>query len=99
MKWMFQLSKQRFHNLGQGKELDFELEVDQESLGGTLSYTDSNVNFLGNETNYTISSISNDKPDQANYFPLLQLQMIHHLSQFQHQHLFLLLVFLLLVIQ
>jgi len=51
--------------LGQGKELDFELEVDQESLGGTLSYTDPNVNFLGNETNYTLSSISNDKPDQG----------------------------------
>ena len=51
--------------LGQGKKLNFELEVDQESIGGTFDYTNPNYNFLGNEINYYVSSVSNDKPDQG----------------------------------
>ena len=41
------------------------MEVDEESLGGTLNYTIPNYNFSGNSLNYFISSISNDKPDQG----------------------------------
>ena len=51
--------------LGQGKRLNFEIEADQESLGGTFNYNNPNYNFLGNEINYFLSSISNDKPDQG----------------------------------
>ena len=51
--------------LGKGTRLNFELEVDEESLGGTLNYTDPNYNFLGNSINYFISSETNDKPDQG----------------------------------
>ena len=51
--------------LGKGKRVDFALEVDQESLGGTLNYSDPNYNFLGNSINYFISSEENDKPDQG----------------------------------
>ncbi len=51
--------------LGKGTKLNFELDVDEESLGGTLNYTQPNYNFLGNSLNYYISSESNDKPDQG----------------------------------
>ena len=51
--------------LGKGNNLNFEVEVDEESLGGTLNYTIPNFNFSGNSLNYFISSISNDKPDQG----------------------------------
>ena len=43
----------------------FEIEVDAESLGGFLSYTDPNYNFLGNSINYFVSSVSSDKPKQG----------------------------------
>ncbi len=51
--------------LGQGKNVVFEIELDEESLAGTLSYNDPNYDFLGNSINYSISSEKNDKPDQG----------------------------------
>ena len=51
--------------LGQGKRLNFEIEADAESLSGTLGYTNPNYDLLGNEVNYSVSSTSNDKPDQG----------------------------------
>ena len=51
--------------LGEGKEIGFDIDVDAESLSGTLSYSDPNYNFLGNAINYSISSTQSDKPDQG----------------------------------
>ena len=51
--------------LGEGKKLNFEIEVDEESLGGNINYTDPNYNFFGNSINYFIGSTSNDKPTQG----------------------------------
>ena len=51
--------------LGEGKQVSFDIDVDQESLQGTLNYSDPNYNFLGNSINYSISSETNDKPDQG----------------------------------
>jgi outer membrane protein insertion porin family len=51
--------------LGEGKSVGFEIEVDSESLSGTLNYTDPNYDSLGNSINYSISSETNDKPDQG----------------------------------
>ena len=51
--------------LGEGKKVNFELEVDAESLSGTFNYLDPNYDFLGNSINYYLSSTSNDKPDQG----------------------------------
>ena len=42
-----------------------DLEVDDETFTGILNFTDPNYNFLGNALNYSISSQSNDKPDQG----------------------------------
>ena len=51
--------------LGQGERVDFEIEVDQESIGGTLNFSNPNYDFLGNTINYYISSETNDKPNQG----------------------------------
>ena len=51
--------------LGEGKKLDFNLEVDEESLSGKINYTNPNYDFLGNSINYFLGSTSNDKPNQG----------------------------------
>ncbi len=51
--------------LGEGKIVGFDIQVDEESLSGTLKFVDPNYDFLGNSLNYSISSQGNDKPDQG----------------------------------
>ena len=51
--------------LGEGKRVGFKVDADQESLRGTLSYTNPNYDFLGNSISYSLSSITNDKPNQG----------------------------------
>ena len=51
--------------LGTGKNIGFNLELDEESVSGVLRYKDPNYDFLGNSLNYFISSESNDKPNQG----------------------------------
>ena len=51
--------------LGEGKKLGFDVQVDKESLSGTVTFSDPNYNFLGNSINYSLSRIDNDKPDQG----------------------------------
>ena len=59
--------------LGDGNKVDFEIEVDQESLSGTLAFSNPNYNYLGNSLNYYISSSDNDKPDQGYENTLIEL--------------------------
>ncbi len=51
--------------LGQGKTVGFDLDLDSESIAGTISYFDPNYDFLGNSINYSISSEDNDRVDQG----------------------------------
>jgi outer membrane protein insertion porin family len=51
--------------LGEGKRVNFALDLSSESAEGVLNFTDPNYNFLGNSLNYYISSESNDKPNQG----------------------------------
>ena len=51
--------------LGRGNRLNFEIEVDQESLIGNISYANPNYDFLGNSISYFLSNERNDKPDQG----------------------------------
>ena len=51
--------------LGQGKKLNFEVEVDEESLSGQINYSNPNYDFYGNSINYFLESTSNDKPNQG----------------------------------
>ena len=62
---MFAFNIRENNWLGQGKSLAFDIEVDSESLNGTVSFVDPNYNFLGNSLNYFVSSETNDKPDQG----------------------------------
>ena len=41
------------------------LELDNESVSGTIDYTNPNYDFLGKSLNYFLKSTSNDKPDQG----------------------------------
>jgi outer membrane protein insertion porin family len=51
--------------MGNGQSLSFELEVDEESIGGSFIFSDPNYDNLGNSINYSIASEANDKPDQG----------------------------------
>ena len=51
--------------LGEGKSLEFEAQLDEESLAGNLIYTNPNYDFLGNSLYYNLSSEKNDKPNQG----------------------------------
>ena len=51
--------------LGQGKNIGFQVDISQESLRGTINYSNPNYDLLGNALNYTLSSTSNDKPNQG----------------------------------
>ncbi len=51
--------------LGEGKSVRFTAELDEESLAGSLRYSDPNYDFLGNSLYYSFSSEQNDKPDQG----------------------------------
>ena len=51
--------------LGEGKKVGFNMDVDSDSLRGTLNYTDPNYDFLGNSINYYVTSETNDKLDQG----------------------------------
>ena len=51
--------------LGEGKRVNFGLELDSESVSGIINYTNPNYDFLGKSLNYFLESTSNDKPDQG----------------------------------
>ena len=51
--------------LGEGKSLEFEVQLDEESLAGDVIYSDPNYDFLGNSFYYNLSSSKNDKPNQG----------------------------------
>ena len=51
--------------LGEGKNVGFNVEVDAQSLKGTLNYTNPNYDFLGNSMGYYLTSSTNDKSDQG----------------------------------
>ena len=61
----FAINIQEKNWLGEGKSLGFDIEINAESLAGTVSYADPNYDFLGNSLNYSLSSQKNDKPDQG----------------------------------
>ncbi len=51
--------------LGEGKSLGIDFEIDQETVAGSLNYSNPNYNFLGNQIFYGISSKKNDVPDRG----------------------------------
>ena len=51
--------------LGTGKSVEFQMDLDEESLSGVISLNDPNYDYLGNSLNYFLKSETNDKPDQG----------------------------------
>ena len=61
----FAFNVQENNYLGEGKNVGFNIEIDQESVKGTLNYTNPNYDFLGNAIRYYVTSENNDQPDQG----------------------------------
>ena len=51
--------------LGTGKSVEFQLDLDEESIAGVIKLEDPNYDYLGNSFNYYLRSESNDKPNQG----------------------------------
>ncbi len=51
--------------LGKGVTLSANAEVSQDSIRGSLSYTDPNYNFTGKELSYFVKNIKNDKTESG----------------------------------
>ena len=51
--------------LGSGKSISFNIEVDEETFTGGLSFSDPNYDFLGNALTYSLINEKNDKPNQG----------------------------------
>ncbi len=51
--------------LGEGKVVNFELELSEESLKGEILFQNPNYDLLGNSLNYRIANVTNDKPEQG----------------------------------
>ncbi len=51
--------------LGEGKNVNFELELSDDSIAGDLTFVNPNYDYLGNSFYYSLSSEKNDKPDQG----------------------------------
>ena len=80
---MFALGVKENNWLGQGKAVGFDVEVDSESISGTLNYVDPNYDFLGNFIKYSISSETNDKPDQGYENSLTSLSIDTSFEQYK----------------
>ncbi len=61
----FAINIQENNWLGEGKQVGFNLELDQTSLKGEFNYTNPNYDFLGNSLTYSLYSTKNDAPDQG----------------------------------
>ncbi len=70
--------------LGEGKQIDFSLSTDKESLEGRLDYTNPNYNFLGNSIGYSLFSTSNDRPNQGYENTLVGFGMSTRFEQYQN---------------
>ena len=51
--------------LGEGKKVNFEFEIAEDSVKGQINYNNPNYDLLGNSLNYNLTNITNDKPDQG----------------------------------
>ena len=70
--------------LGEGKKINFELEVSEDSLKGQINYQNPNYDLLGNSLNYNLTNITNDKPDQGYENKLLSTGISTSFEQFKN---------------
>ena len=70
--------------LGEGKKINFELELSEDSLKGQINYQNPNYDLLGNSLNYNLTNITNDKPDQGYENKLLSTGISTSFEQFKN---------------
>ena len=70
--------------LGEGKKINFELEVSEDSLKGQINYQNPNYDLLGNSLNYNLTNVTNDKPDQGYENKLLSTGISTSFEQFKN---------------
>ena len=51
--------------LGKGMQVSANADVSQDSLRGSISFTDTNYNFTGKSLTYNLENIKNDKPNSG----------------------------------
>ena len=51
--------------LGKGMTVSANADISQDSVKGSLSFTDPNYNFTGKKLSYMVENITNDKPDSG----------------------------------
>ncbi len=69
--------------LGEGKQVAFDFEINQESVKGEFSYIDPNYDLLGNSIRYSLTNVTNDKPDQGYENKLISLGVGTGFEQYQ----------------
>ena len=70
--------------LGEGKKINFELEVSEDSLKGQINYQNPNYDLLGNSLNYNLTNATNEKPDQGYENKLLSTGISTSFEQFKN---------------
>ena len=70
--------------LGEGKRVNFELEISEDSLKGQINYQNPNYDLLGNALNYNLTNVTNDKPDQGYENKLLSTGINTTFEQFKN---------------
>ena len=70
--------------LGEGKKINFELELSEDSLKGQINYQNPNYDLLGNALNYNLTNVTNDKPDQGYENKLLSTGISTSFEQFKN---------------
>ena len=70
--------------LGEGKRVNFELEVSEDSIKGQFNYENPNYDLLGNSLNYKLTNVTNDKPDQGYENKLLSTGVRTSFEQFKN---------------
>jgi outer membrane protein insertion porin family len=70
--------------LGEGKRVNFELEISEDSLKGQINYQNPNYDLLGNALNYNLTNVTNDKPDQGYENKLLSTGISTSFEQFKN---------------
>ncbi len=70
--------------LGEGKKVNFELELSEDTAKGQINYQNPNYDLLGNSLNYNITNVTNDKPDQGYENKLISTGVSTSFEQFKN---------------
>ena len=70
--------------LGEGKRVNFSIEVSEDTLKGEINYQNPNYDLLGNSINYNLTNVTNDKPDQGYENKLISTGISTSFEQFKN---------------